>query len=109
MIKQFELNGETLINIPADMNTLLELGLTKEQVIAVLNDHDAKNGLNAVRHAREPLLIEADRLVNIALDNNQDITPFRQYRQALRDITNHYQSLDNIVWPQKPSLLPASA
>lgn len=24
------------------------------------------------------------------------------YRQALRDITQHYQSLDEVVWPEKP-------
>ena len=24
------------------------------------------------------------------------------YRQALRDITNMYSSLDNVVWPEKP-------
>lgn len=25
------------------------------------------------------------------------------YRQALRDITNTYTSLDDVVWPTKPS------
>jgi len=24
------------------------------------------------------------------------------YRQALRDITNTYSSLDDVVWPEKP-------
>ena len=65
--------------------------------------------LNLVREMREPLLIEADYLVNVALDNNVDITPFRQYRQALRDITQTYTNLDDVVWPQKPSLPQASS
>lgn len=26
------------------------------------------------------------------------------YRQALRDITNSYTSLDNVVWPSKPDV-----
>ncbi|CAM2985667.1 phage tail assembly chaperone [Vibrio neptunius] len=65
--------------------------------------------LNQLRDVRVPLLIEADYLVNVALDNNVDITPYRQYRQALRDITQTYNNLDDVVWPQKPSLPQASA
>ncbi|ANW25818.1 hypothetical protein BA953_16610 [Vibrio coralliilyticus] len=65
--------------------------------------------LNLIRERRAPLLIEADYLVNVALDNNIDITPYRQYRQALRDITQTYTNLDDVVWPQKPLLPQASS
>ncbi len=27
---------------------------------------------------------------------------WKTYRQALRDITNDYTSLDDVVWPEKP-------
>lgn len=64
--------------------------------------------LRALREAREPKLIEADQLVNIALDNGVDIAPYRQYRQQLRDITKTYQTLKGVVWPQKPALPQAS-
>ncbi|NAW66146.1 phage tail assembly chaperone [Photobacterium halotolerans] len=53
---------------------------------------------------RNKLLIEADTLVNIAMDNNVDVTPFREYRQALRDIPQTYTNPEDVVWPQKPSL-----
>ncbi|MEZ8417965.1 phage tail assembly chaperone [Vibrio splendidus] len=62
-----------------------------------------------IREARKSLLIEADHLVNLALDSEVEITPFRQYRQQLRDITQTYKTLKDVVWPQKPSLPQASA
>lgn len=65
--------------------------------------------LSLVRDARKTLLIEADYLVNVALDSGVDIAPYRQYRQQLRDITQTYQTLKDVVWPQKPSLPQASA
>ncbi|MEG3220234.1 phage tail assembly chaperone [Vibrio gigantis] len=65
--------------------------------------------LELLREARKPLLIEADHLVNVALDREVEITPFRQYRQQLRDITQTYKTLKDVVWPQKPSLPQASA
>lgn len=64
--------------------------------------------LNLIRDERAGLLVEADNLVNRALDNNLDATPFRQYRQALRDIPQTFSDVQDVVWPQKPSL-PLSA
>lgn len=58
---------------------------------------------------REKLLIGADHLVEIALDNGGDAVPFRQYRQALRDIPQTFSNAQDVVWPTKPSLLQASA
>ena len=58
---------------------------------------------------RDRLMIKADHLVNIAMDNGVDETPFRQYRQALRDIPQTYSNPEDVVWPQKPSLPQASA
>ena len=49
---------------------------------------------------RKELLEEADWQINKKIDNNEDATSWRTYRQALRDITN---SPDNPTWPTKPS------
>lgn len=65
--------------------------------------------LERLRDVRKPLLIEADHLVEKALDKGVDATPFRQYRDSLRDITQTYTTLKDVVWPQKPSLPQASA
>jgi len=53
-----------------------------------------------LRNKRTELLSEADWQINKKMDNNEDASSWRTYRQALRDITN---SPDNPTWPTKPS------
>jgi len=65
--------------------------------------------MEVIREQRAPLLDDADRLINIALDKGADVTPFRQYRQALRDIPQTFSDAQEVVWPTKPSLPQASA
>jgi len=65
--------------------------------------------LEQLREARKPLLIEADHMVEMAIDKRLDEAPFRQYRDSLRNITQTYKTLKDVVWPQKPSLPQASA
>lgn len=57
---------------------------------------------------RDRLMVVADHLVNSAMDSGTDVTPFREYRQALRDIPQTYTNPEDVVWPQKPSLPQAS-
>ncbi|CAK3123321.1 Phage tail protein [Vibrio crassostreae] len=109
MIKQLIVNGETLINVPAEKTVLVELGLTDSEADKAISDHNNEKELQALRERRALFLVEADHLVNIALDNGVDIAPYRQYRQQLRDITQTYTTLKDVVWPQKPSLPQASA
>ncbi|CAH7044877.1 conserved hypothetical protein [Vibrio chagasii] len=109
MIKHLTVNSEILINVPADKAILLELGISELEADSVLKEHESKQELIAIRKRRAPLLVEADHLVNLALDSEVEITPFRQYRQQLRDITQTYKTLKDVVWPQKPSLPQASA
>tara|TARA_R100001443_G_scaffold115264_1_gene132643 strand:- start:862 stop:1149 length:288 start_codon:yes stop_codon:yes gene_type:complete len=54
-----------------------------------------------LRNKRKELLEEADWQINKKIDNNQDVTSWRTYRQALRDITSG--DVDNPTWPTKPS------
>jgi len=61
-----------------------------------------------ITEQRDSLLVEADSLVNKAMDNDVDVTPFRQYRQALRDIPQTFSDAQDVVWPTKPSLPQAS-
>ncbi|MFN0719190.1 phage tail assembly chaperone [Vibrio cyclitrophicus] len=62
-----------------------------------------------VRSERDSLLSIADKQIESALDSGVEVTPFRQYRQALRDIPQTYSNPEDVVWPQKPSLPQASA
>lgn len=64
---------------------------------AYLNSAEGK--LEALRNKRNELLAETDYL---ALSDNTLTTEMLAYRQALRDITNTYSSLDDVVFPTKP-------
>lgn len=55
--------------------------------------------LNELRIARNILLSDTDWWGASDLTMTQAQT---DYRQALRDITDSYSSLDDVVWPKKP-------
>lgn len=54
-----------------------------------------------IRAKRDILLSKSDILVTRAVESGTDVNPIRQYRQALRDITNQSDPF-NIVWPSLP-------
>ncbi|SGY98792.1 phage tail assembly chaperone [Moritella viscosa] len=78
-----------------------------EQLIKFVDLHPICQ-MGIIREQRAPLLDDADRLISIALDKGVDATLFRQYRQALRDIPQTFESAQDVVWPTKPSLPQAS-
>ena len=56
--------------------------------------------MEALRQERNKRLAETDHWV---FSDTPDITQGQlDYRQALRDVTISYTSLDNVVWPTKP-------
>lgn len=55
-----------------------------------------------LREQRQPLLEEADYKINTLVDNNQDASKWRTYRQQLRDITKA-SDLEKAKFPSKPS------
>jgi len=65
-------------------------------------DNDAaetEGNLIALRNERNRLLTETDWWASSDLTMTAEQTA---YRQALRDITDTYSSLDDVVWPEKP-------
>lgn len=62
-------------------------------------DATANRNMELLRMERDRLLAETDYL---ALSDNTLSSEMTTYRQALRDITNSYTSLDDVVWPTKP-------
>lgn len=53
-----------------------------------------------LRHERNKRLAETDHWM---FSDTPDVTQGQlDYRQALRDVTISYNSLDNVVWPTKP-------
>ena len=57
--------------------------------------------LGHLRATRNTKLAETDwtQSRDVTLSNDAD---WKTYRQALRDITKDYKSLDDVKWPEKP-------
>lgn len=73
--------------------------VTWAQVEAKVTELEAAEPLRLLREERNRRIAETDWWVL------PDLTPTDAqlaYRQALRDITNTYTSLDDVVWPEKP-------
>lgn len=64
-----------------------------------LGDLNAAEPLKLLREERNRRLAETDWWASSDLTMSQARI---DYRQALRDITDTYQSLDTVVWPVKP-------
>lgn len=74
-------------------------GTTWAAVVAKRDELIAAEPLRLLREERNRRIAETDWWVL------PDLTPTEAqlaYRQALRDITNTYTSLDDVVWPEKP-------
>jgi len=58
--------------------------------------------INYLRKQRDVLLSKSDwtQSRDITLSNDAD---WKTYRQALRDITKTYKSLDTVKWPTEPT------
>lgn len=74
-------------------------GVTWGSVKTKLADLNAAEPLKLLREERNRRLAETDWWASSDLTMSAERTA---YRQALRDITDTYQSLDTVVWPTKP-------
>lgn len=63
------------------------------------DEEKAAANMHRLRSERNKRLAATDYL---ALGDNTLSTEMAAYRQALRDITDTYSSVDDVVWPTKP-------
>lgn len=68
---------------------------TAEQKAVEKLDQDMKD----LRNSRDLKLADTDWWASSDLSMTEAQS---SYRQALRDITETYTSLDNVIWPEKP-------
>jgi len=68
-------------------------------VRAARQQYGLEVNLRNLRHHRNILLAETDWWASSDLTMTAEQTA---YRQALRDITDTYTSLEDVVWPTKP-------
>ena len=74
-------------------------GTTWDAVSAKLTALNAAEPLKLLREERNRKIAETDWWASSDLTMSAERTA---YRQALRDITNTYSSLSDVVWPTKP-------
>ena len=63
------------------------------------NDGADERNISALRIERNAKLAETD---HYGLSDQTMTDDMSTYRQALRDITKTYSSLDDVKWPEKP-------
>ena len=78
---------------PADWGTTWAAVVVKRDALIAAEPH------SQVRAQRDRLIAATDWWASSALTRTAEQTA---YRQALRDITDTYTSLDDVVWPTKP-------
>lgn len=87
-------NGSAIVsNNPSDW------GFTWAELKAKSDELEAAAPLKALRVERDRLIAATDWWASSDLTMSAEQSA---YRQALRDITDTYQSLDTVVWPTKP-------
>ena len=78
-----------------------QITIDESAVTTKIAEIEAAQPLNEVRMIRNAKLAETDwtQSRDVTLTND---AAWATYRQALRDITDTYTSLDDVVWPEKP-------
>jgi hypothetical protein len=76
---------------------------TEDELAQAISDAPARMSMKSLRAERDMKLAETDwtQVPDSPLDDATKAL-WATHRQALRDITNTYSSLDDVVWPTKP-------
>ena len=92
-----ELNG--LLYDCATEEEALEISELQNNPPALTSQEISEDNLHLLRERRSHLLKETDWWAG---SDHTMTTEQTTYRQALRDITDTYSSIDTVVWPTKP-------
>jgi len=87
-------NGEAIIS-----SDLSGLQVSWSDISAKMSELQTAEPMRLLREERNKLIAETDWWASSDLTMTAEQLA---YRQALRDITNTYTSLDDVVWPVKP-------
>lgn len=74
-------------------------GLTWDAVESKMNELTAAEPMKELRAERDRLIAATDWWASSDLTMTEEQI---EYRQALRDITETFQNLDSVIWPDKP-------
>lgn len=73
--------------------------MAEEELIAI---NDDESFAREMREKRNRLLIECDWTQGADVPDSIKLA-WQPYRQALRDITNNYTDIRDVVWPEPPA------
>ena len=93
----FKLNGDTYSDIEWLDDDVVQP--TEDAVNAKITEIESLEPMEELRRVRNKKLTQTDWWV---LPDRTATAEQTAYRQALRDITDTYSSLDTVVWPTKP-------
>ena len=89
----------TAITVPWDFGDSTYSPFTYAQYTAKYTEIENAEPMRLLRKERNLRIAETDWWASSDITMTQAQT---DYRQALRDITDTYSSLDDVVWPEKP-------
>lgn len=87
--------SDSLDTLEFDTDTVLD----SSTIVAKYEELEAARPLKELREERDRLIAETDWWV---LPDRTPTSEQLAYRQALRDITETYSNLNDVVWPTKP-------
>jgi len=98
-------NGQQLINVPASVSVLLELGFKASVAEKLCQDAINATLWASVRTRRDALVSQTDwtQMPDSPLSAEKK-AEFAAYRQALRDIPQTFKKPDEVDWPPVPVL-----
>ena len=74
---------------------------TESEIKAKMKEIEEAEPMNILRSVRNEMLSSTDWTQSRDVTLSDD-AKWKTYRQALRDITKDYKSLDDVTWPEKP-------
>ena len=105
---EFRQNFRKVVGVDDSGSSILsddeaDWGFTWDELVAKVSELSAGEDIFLLRMERNRLIAETDwtQAPDSPLDA-ADKGAWQNYRQALRDITQTYTSLDDVVWPTKP-------
>ena len=100
VVRVVQVENGSVICYDADDNVV---DIDLETAEAKSDEHLAEKDLAKLRAVRNIKLSQSDwtQMGDVTLSDAVK-TEWETYRQALRDITDSYSSLDDVVWPTKP-------
>lgn len=94
-----KVTGATDDGTAIESDNAKDWGVTWAQVETKQSELTAAEPLKALRAERDRLIVATDWWASSDLTMTK---AQKDYRQALRDITKDYNSLDDVKWPTKP-------